>query len=410
MKFPLWAGFTGTICGLLILTSSGSAREQMVALVASPLVDHPVASRPASRNASSWRLKTGDWGENLAEEMLRLQGYDQVVAVKTTSNNGIDRIAIKRGSAGQVVGVRFVEVKTGRSSEFKLGNTKYSGRQMAHKWLTDRLRAAYRSDDDNVKELARDIRRFVRNSDLPLESLGEIIHVNTSAGEVRRFKADAKTLISSESLERLLVQMRRRSSLPTVQHWAGRSLRHLDQIQTTSMPLWIATAEGPPIRLAFRAAKPRAPTVALRGVALREGRSIGAGRLLTKSAGRVAVAIALAADAKELVDTELAYRRGHISRRDRNIRHVTSAGGITGAWAGASLGSAAGGAIGLAGGPFAWITVPAGALVGGAVGGIGGYFAGSTFASYAASAWYDAIDRDIRDRAERQIIAAGAFR
>lgn len=346
----------------------------------------------------------GAWGENLAEKQLRLRGFTEVHAIKTGSNQGVDRIAVKRNAAGEIIDVRFVEVKTGQSRTVKLGVTKHSGRQMSRKWLADRLKAAYRSE--STKQLAQEIRQFAKSTKQPLTSLGEIIQVDPSRGEVRRLAADGKTLLSSQSLKRLLNDIQRWSTSRETHRWANRQLTALNQIRSTRMSSWIsrATPDAESTRLASRSIRVSAGSQ--RGTAMLVKRGVPTRRGLAKAGGRVVVVVAIALNAKELFDTEYAYRHGKLSRRDRNIRHSTSAGGIAGAWAGGTAGSAAGATVGLVGGPFAWITVPAGAAIGGAVGGVGGYFAGSAVANYAASAWYDSIDREIRDRAELRLIAA----
>jgi hypothetical protein len=299
-------------------------------------VEHP-AALARLRTANVWRSQTGAWGENLVEESLRLRGFDEILTIKTPHNTGIDRIAIKRNASGQIMDVLFVEVKTTRSDKLRLGVTKQSGRQMSRKWLADRLRAAYRSGDVTLKRLAQDIRRFARTSGRPLESLGEIHHVNTASGVIRRVAADGRTELSSQSIERLLSQIRRKAVSRNAREWAGRSLAGLPMIRTTAMKHW--TSAGPIQVASVRQTRAFTHVTIRRANLANTARGGATRRILSKSAGRAAVALAVALDAKELYDTEHAYWAGDLSRRDRNIRHFATGGGIAGAWAGASLGA-----------------------------------------------------------------------
>jgi hypothetical protein len=145
---------------------------------------------------------------------------------------------------------------------------------------------------------------------------------------------------------------------------------------------------------------PRPGASATRTAVLRQSRSALATRLLRQSAGRIAAVAALAMGTKELFDTEYAYRTGAISVRQRNVLVASTIGGMGGAFAGASAGFAIGAWAGAFGGPFAWIMVPAGGFIGATAGGVGGYFGGSAAARYGASAWYNAVDASVRDKAE----------
>jgi hypothetical protein len=134
---------------------------------------------------------------------------------------------------------------------------------------------------------------------------------------------------------------------------------------------------------------------------LRQSRLLLMRRILQRAAGPIALAVSLAFDAKEVFDTEYAYRTGAISERQRNVQLLTTIGGAAGALAGASAGGVAGMWVGAFGGPFAWVTVPVGGFAGATIFGIVGYFGGSTITGYGASVWYGSIDASVREKFEK---------
>lgn len=337
----------------------------------SPPVDHPVLD-PVGVKPSNWRPNLGAWGEGLADQTLRLRGYE----VHSIGNRGIDRIAVKRAADGSLKEVRIVEVKTNDSAKPQLGKTKYNGRQMSRKWLAENLKKMRRSNDPRIKKLASEISRFSKASGRSLTSLGEVWHINPQTGKVTLYTADAKTVKALFSMERLLTNIQRKARSQSVRDWATLHLAKLDQIKAARM----AESSG---QLSVSSASRRA-----------------AKRVLARLAGPIALIAAVAIDVKQIADVEMAYRHGQISIRHRNMSHLRAAGGIAGAFAGFKIGAVAGVWAGAFGGPFAEITIPAGGIVGAAIGGVGGYFAGSAVAGYAATQWYGSIDSSVRERFE----------
>jgi hypothetical protein len=377
---------------------------QVIGLVQSPLVSHPVTHPLTDRTPYSWRQGSGVWGENFADQILRLRGYDEVYEIKTRSNQGIDRVAVKRDPAGRINDVRFVEVKTNRQGSLRLSNTKRSGQQLSRDWTAARMKAMRRSNDPRVKDLAREIHRFAKNPGKSLESLGEAWHIQTHMGQFTRYAADGTTELSSGSVERLLGQLQRRAPSSETRVWAGRSLANWDQIRATEMPEWLE-GSGRETRNATILKTGGRASAALEGTLVAQGRRAVMKRALARIAGPLAALIALALDVKEMVDTERAYRSGAISLRQRNIREISISGGVAGAWTGVWAGGIAGMWIGSFGGPVAWVTVPVGGFVGATIGGIGGYIGGAAVAGYAATAWYDSIDSRIRERFEAELLS-----
>ena len=368
-----------------------------------PLFEHPVAHPATSRSAAgNWRTSVGAWGENFADQTLSLRGFNQIHEIKHGSNNGIDRIAVKRGVLGRIKDVRFVEVKTTRSSKPKLGQTRYGGKQMSRRWLAANLRIMRNSGDPALKKLALDISRFRKAAGVPIESLGEVMHVNTRTGKLTGYAADGRTMRYSQSIERNLKNIQSRAGSKTARNWATRHLAQYDQIRARGMSDYLVKTVAQQSKRSIVSASSQnlRAAKAARTAVLRQLKNELASTIIKRSSGRIAIFVAVIVDAKEIFDVEYAYRNGSISARQRNIRLASTVGGMIGAFAGASTGAIAGAWIGGFGGPVAWITVPAGGFLGGVIGGIGGYLGGSAVGAYGATAWYDSIDETVRDKFE----------
>lgn len=370
-----------------------------VGFVAGPLVDHPVHHPLEGRAASAWRSRVGTWGETLVEETYRLRGFSEIHEIKNGSNNGIDRIAVNRGPRGKLLDVRFVEVKTTRSVSPRLSRTRYGGTQMSRNWLAANLKEMRGSGDPALKKLALEISRFRRSSGVPIQSLGEITHVNTRTGRLTGYTADGREMKYSESIERLLKKIQDRGGSQQIRAWSTRTLSEWDQIRSATMTHWLGKSVSRESSESLLSNSGRVLPAAGATV-LRKSRSTVATKLLRRSAGRIAALVALVMDAKELYDTEYAYRSGSISVRQRNIQLLSSLAGMGGAFLGASAGGITGAWLGALGGPFAWITVPAAWTIGAVFGGVGGYFGGSAVAGYGATVWYKSIDASVKEKFE----------
>ena len=391
-----------TQIAILLAVPYGTLLAQGPLMQTGPLVDHPVAHPSSVRSAGNWQTSVGTWGESFADQTLRLRGFNHLHEIKHGSNNGIDRIAIKRGADGAIKDARFVEVKTTRSSKPKLGQTRYGGRQMSRRWLVANLRVMRNSGDPATKKLALDISRYLRASNASITSIGEVMHVNTRTGKLTGYAADGRAMNYRQSLERWLKNIQVRADAKTSRDWATRALAEFDQIKASRMSDYLGKTAAQQSKRSLISDSRRSirSVESARSAAIRESRSELVATILKKSAGRVAVFVSVAMDAKEFFDVEYAYRTGTISVRQRNISLASTVGGFGGAFAGASGGAIAGAWIGGFGGPIAWLTVPAGGLVGGVIGGIGGYFGGSAVAGYGATAWYDSIDVSVREKFE----------
>lgn len=362
---------------LLTFGVKSTAVARQAGVVTSPLVDHPVASPIKLPNAPAYNKMLGAWGEDFAEQTLRLRGYK----IYKPSYHGIDRIAIKQAADGAIRDVKFVEVKVTNGNKFQLPNTKY-GRQMSREWLAHKLKKMRQSGKPAMTKLAMAISRFRKASGGPIESFGEVMHIDARAGKVTVYEADGKTIKASFSLERVLKDIEKRASSKDARRWAARALAALDQIRAGTMSEWISAtvAAAPSRRIAMRV-------------------------ILARAAGPITALGVAAVEAAQFADAEMAYRHGLISLRERNISHITRIGGLSGALGGSWAGGVTGWWLGALGGPFAEFTAPVGALVGATIGGIGGYFAGSAVAGYAATEWYRSIDSGVRERFEAQWVS-----
>lgn len=389
---------------ILMTTNAFSPNGFSMGFASRSMVDHPVSHPVEGRSTYAWRSKVGAWGENLVDGNLKRRKFNEIHEIKNGSNNGIDRIAIRRSRSGQIIDVKLVEVKVSQARTPSLKDTKF-GKQSSRTWLAHNLKEIRKSADPDVRYLALEISRFRKSSGKSIESLAEVSQINLKSGKITTFGFDGKTVKSSYSVERLLNQMQRRGN-KQIREWATRSLAQFDQLRSTSMESWLSVGTAGRSKAAVLInAKSGSPIV--KNV-LRSSRNSGSRispAMLSRSVGKVAVIATLLIDSKEVWDTESAYRRGHISYRQRNIQHISSVGGMGGAFFAVIGGSYTGGVLGTLGGPIAWITVPAGGFIGGIIGGVGGYLIGSKTAIYGATAWYESLDASVREKFEIDMLS-----
>jgi hypothetical protein len=352
-------------------------------------VNHPLLATDSVRSRAAWTRGVEQFGEGLARHSLELRGYE-VLDAKLAGNKGIDLIAIKRDATGSLSDVRLVEVKTHYGTGMpRLGQTRH-GIQTSREWFSDRLRKL-RSQGTEGRRLALEVYQFRKSTGLPIERLGEVHDVNLSS--MRQTIRNPITLTERAgpiSIPKLLNQIAEK--VPEERPWALQHLSQADQLREARMGVWLATS--PQSRALERAE-------ASRVAALETKQTLrGSRRVLARTAGRVAVVVALLMDGYEIYGHVRDYRSGSLSRQEFVIALARSGGGIAGAWAGAGGGAVVGAWIGGFGGPFAWITVPVGGAVGGTVGGISGYFGGRYLGEAGARARYGSLDRHVKRRVD----------
>ena len=227
------------VCQVFRLVLPSIVNAGSIGFVSSPLVDHPIHNPVYGRIGSQWRLQAGKWGENFAEETLRLRGYNEVREIKFGGNNGIDRVALKRGKSGALLDFKLVEVKTSRSAKPKLGSTRYGGIQMSRRWLAQNFIRMRQSGDPDLKKLALELSRFRQGSGRPIESFGELIHINAESGRITGYSADGRLIKYSRSSERSLTQIQKRAGSSQARRWATQTLARWDQIRSTNESSWL---------------------------------------------------------------------------------------------------------------------------------------------------------------------------
>jgi hypothetical protein len=223
--------------------------------------------------------------------------------------------------------------------------------------------------------------------------------------QITGYSADGRIEKYSQSITRLLRNVQEKAGTRQARNLATRTLSQLDQIRAMEMSAYLGKSVSQQSAKAVLTSSGRWSSAARMSI-LRQFRRVLAKKLLQRAAGPIAAFVALAMDAKDLYDNEFAYRAGAISVRQRNIRLFTTLGGISGAFAGGWAGGVTGAWLGGFGGPFAWITAPTGGVLGVIIGGVGGYFGGSVVAGYGATAWYNSIDKSVRDKFELAWIGA----
>lgn len=392
------------LLGMIVVSLIPSVNADTVGFVKSPLVDHPVSHPAAIRSAARWNSSVGSWGENFAEQTLRMRGFNEIHEIKTGGNQGIDRVAVKRGADGAIKEIKYVEVKATRTYKPRLNRTKSNGQQMSRKHLAENLRKMRNSGDPSLRKLTLEMSRFRRSSGVPLQQMAEVFHPSPKTGRVTTYSGDLRTVKSVESGKELLNEIKLFGSSKEGRRWAARTLADWDQILAQTRTTYLGKNVAQQSRSVILASATQS-TATVEAVALRQSRSVLTKKILMRAAGPIAVVVSLGFDATEAFNTEYAYRTGAISERQRNVHHMTKLAGTTGALALAPAGAAAGAWVGAFGGPIAWITVPVGGFVGGTIFGIAGYFGGSAIAEYGAAAWYGSIDASVRERFEQYWLA-----
>jgi hypothetical protein len=378
----------------LLLVGRCNSTSAKVLSAVNPPVNHPLVAGNSIRSASLWRKSVEGFGESLVRGVLTLRGYE-VADSKIGGNRGIDLVAIKRDIAGVPADIRLIEVKTHYGIDAPhLGQTRH-GVQTSRAWFADRLRQL-RSRGDDGRALALEISHFRKSMGVPIEQLGEVHDVN-----LRSMKYSIRnpvTLVGRAGplpISELLSETATR--VHPARRWALAHLAAADQIREARMGAWL-------LETSSERAMKRVTSSQL-GAVERELALRGAGRVLVRNAGRIALVIAVGLDAYELYGHLQDYRSGRISRQDFIVVIARSGGGIAGAWAGATGGAWAGAWVGALGGPFAWVTVPVGGFVGGTVGGVAGYLAGRYAGDLAAQAWYRSLDQKIKTRVDKWLIS-----
>lgn len=416
-------------CALICFGLSGIClRVHAYDFSATGLVDHPVSTPLEGRSPTAWRHGLGQWGEGVAEQTLRLRGFNEVHEIKNGSNNGIDRIAVKRAPNGRLLDFRMVEVKTSNSALPKLNRTR-AGIQMDRDYLASKFKAMRNSGNPEVRKLATELSRFRRYSGRPLSSFGEVLHVRPTSTTVVGYATDGRTVKYKYSLERTLRKLQARSSSPATRNWAARQLADLERIRSADMRNWTGRLKycyqprspwpweprlpGPFNRPWYAGPWRRYPyPIPLAQAVRQQSAAISAGSkqlarspLLTTAAKRAGPLLAVAFTASQVYNTERAFALDRISVRDRYASHARTGGGLAGGVAGGTAGAAGGATVGAFTGPFAPICIPLFGFIGGIGGAVGGSIGGSAAADYGVKSWYRQEDQETQEKFRQRFVS-----
>jgi hypothetical protein len=104
----------------------------------------------------------GNFGESFVEGGFRARGFDVIDG--NVGDNGIDRIAFRRSASGEMVDIRFIEIKTRQTvPDFKLAATRNNGPQLSKQWIWNNLdRIAREHPDANARRLAHEFMQQVK--------------------------------------------------------------------------------------------------------------------------------------------------------------------------------------------------------------------------------------------------------
>lgn len=365
-------------------------------LVVPPPVPFPQAQTASPRVSPSYTYKQGVGGfaETASEAMLRRRGFSEIRTFNNPSGHGLDRIAFKYDSAGQLLDARLVEAKYNSA---RLGQTK-SGRQMSRQWMLDRLKEL-RNSGPAGRDAARKLRQVTKMRRVPIAALGEVFQLEPN-GRYTLLDNTGETVKGTGRLEKLLGRMTSHGP-EAMQDWAQSTTARLPDIKTTTHASFIRDVTSPRLA-ATRAARQAIATKGTKSVIKTTSHCVA--KVLVRAAGPVGLAVGVVIDGYDLYVVFDDFTAGRITQEQMIIQVAGIGGGIVGAGAGAFLGAKTGAVIGLIGGPVAWITVPVAAVLGGALGGVLGYFWGKELGETAAVHVLQSDSPDFLERAEAAIL------
>ena len=230
-------------------------------LAAEVITPHPLIERTASPVTK----QLGDFGESFVDAGLRARGFQVVDG--NIGVNGIDRIAVKRTGGGELVDIRFVEVKTRQSiPEFKLAVT-HDGPQLSEGWTRPQLERILREHPNvNTRRFAGEILEAMKTRPeivrrelhgLAVESNKYVVMSVDEAGRVTGVAAEGR-------LTSLLKMLSTRGTSEETRTIALRHLSQFDQLQAavaTAAPESLPAAKAGVRGLQALAKQAELPTV-----------------------------------------------------------------------------------------------------------------------------------------------------
>ena len=212
--------------GLAIAIVPGSAFGGIRA--AEVMTPHPIIER----TGSAITKQLGDFGESFVDAGLRARGFQ--VADGNIGVKGIDRIAVKRASNGEIVDIRFVEVKTRQGlPEFNLAVTR-DGTQLSDGWTRPRLERIVREHPNaNTRRLANEVLETMKaRPEIVRRELHGIAVQSNKYVVMTVDKAGRVTGVAAEGrLTSLLKMLSNRGTSEETRAAAIRHLAQFDQLQ-----------------------------------------------------------------------------------------------------------------------------------------------------------------------------------
>lgn len=192
------------------------------------MTPHPMIERTGSAIAK----QLGDFGESFVDAGLRARGFEVVDG--NIGVNGIDRIAVKRASNGEIVDIRLVEVKTRQGlPEFNLAVTR-DGTQLSDGWTRPRLERIVREHPNaHTRRLANEVLETMKARPgivrrelhgIAVQSNKYVVMTVDDAGRVTGVAAEGR-------LSSLLKMLSNRGTSEETRAAAIRHLAQFDQLQ-----------------------------------------------------------------------------------------------------------------------------------------------------------------------------------
>lgn len=301
---------------IIVVASIGMVMASDAAL----LTPHPGLVRTLGAQTK----QLGDFGESFVDAGLRARGFQ--VLDGNVGVNGIDRIAVRRSATGELIDIRFIEVKTRQAvPDFNLAVTKNNGPQLSEQWTRNNLdRIAAAHPDANVRRLASEVleQMKARPEIVRRELHGIAVETNKymvmsvdDAGRVTGVVAEGR-------LTSLLKMLSSRGTSEETRAAATRHLSQFDQLHTavsrageTPTSLTKASAQGVE-GIARQAKLLVGKTVAVPGTAVVVADAEAATHWMTSVASQPGVLAAGITFAADEAFTGWDYYKGNISSAD----------------------------------------------------------------------------------------------